>query len=109
MAQGRLDLSDLGEWRPPILPTVGSTGEGVAELWQAVLDHRRHAEKTGLLDERRQRRLRDELRTIVINRLDARARELCGGERYEEVEAGVLDRRIDPWSAADELLRAVGA
>jgi LAO/AO transport system kinase len=103
-----LDLSDLGEWRPPIVPTVGSGGDGVPELWQAVQDHRRHAEKTGLLEERRRRRLRDELRTIIISRLDARARELCGGERYEEVEGGVLDRRVDPWSAADELLQGVG-
>ena len=87
---------------------MGSSGEGVPELWQAVVDHRRHAEKTGLLEERRQRRLRDELRSIIISRLDARARELCGGDRYEEVEAGVLARRIDPWTAADELLQAVG-
>jgi LAO/AO transport system kinase len=103
-----LDLSDLGEWRPPIIPTVGSSGEGVPALWQGVLDHRHHAEKSGLLEERRQRRLRDELRSIIISRLDARARELCGGDRYEEVEAGVLDRRLDPWSAADELLQGVG-
>jgi LAO/AO transport system kinase len=103
-----LDLSDLGEWRPPIIPTVGASGQGVPELWQAVQDHRHHAEKSGLLEERRQRRLRDELRSIIISRLDARARELCGGERYEKVEAGVLDRRLDPWSAADELLQGVG-
>jgi len=102
-----LDLSDLGEWRPPIIPTVGASGEGVPALWQAVQDHRHHAEKTGLLEERRQRRLRDELRSIIISRLDARARELCGGDRYDELEAGVLDRRLDPWSAADELLRGV--
>ena len=104
-----LDLSDLGEWRPPIVVTVGSTGDGVPELWQAVQDHRRYAEKSGLLDERRQRRLRDELRGIIMSRLDLRARELCGGDRYDELEADVLDRRLDPWSAADELLRGVGA
>jgi LAO/AO transport system kinase len=73
-----------------------------------VQDHRRHSEKTGVLEDRRQRRLRDELRSIIITRLDARARELCGGDRYEELEASVIDRRLDPWSAADELLEAVG-
>ena len=104
-----LDLSALGDWRPPIVPTVGETGQGVAELWQAVCDHRTQAEKSGLLDDRRERRLRDELRAIVLSRLDLRARELCGGERYEELEADVLGRRLDPWSAADELLRGVGA
>jgi LAO/AO transport system kinase len=103
-----LDLSELGEWRPPIIPTVGASGEGVPELWQAVQDHRGHIEKTGVLEERRQRRLRDELRSIIITRLDARARELCGGDRYDELEVSVVDRRLDPWSAADELLQAVG-
>ena len=32
-----LDLTDLGDWRPPIVETVASTGEGVDELWD---DHR---------------------------------------------------------------------
>jgi LAO/AO transport system kinase len=104
-----LDLSDLGDWRPPIVPTVGSTGAGVEAFWQAVADHRSYAEKSGLLEERRQRRLREELRNIVLSRLDARARQLCGGERYDRVEADVLERRLDPWSASDELLRGVGA
>ena len=48
-----LDLSDLPHdaWRPPIVPTIGSTGEGVPALWDAVLAHRAHAEP-----ERRARR-----------------------------------------------------
>src|SRR5262249_36614741 len=99
-----LDLSDLGEWRPPIGPTVAARDEGVDALWQAVLDHRAHATKSGLLERRRERRLRDELRTIVVSRLDARARELSQGDEYDRLEADVLGRRLDPWSAADEML-----
>ncbi|HKA04469.1 MAG TPA: methylmalonyl Co-A mutase-associated GTPase MeaB, partial [Acidimicrobiales bacterium] len=57
-----LDLSNLGDWRPPIVPTVASTSEGVDALWQAVLDHRAYAEKSGVLEQRRERRLREELR-----------------------------------------------
>jgi LAO/AO transport system kinase len=104
-----LDLSELGDWRPPIVATVGSTGEGVDALWQAVLDHRTSAEKTGVLEQRRQQRLQEELRGILVSRLDARARQLCTGERYDELVLDVLDRRVDPWTAADEVLRAVGA
>jgi LAO/AO transport system kinase len=104
-----LDLSDLGEWRPPIISTVASTADGVAALWQAVVDHRAFAEKSGLLDERRERRLRDELRRIVISRLDVRARELSAGNEYDRLEREVLGRRLDPWSAADEMLRGIGA
>jgi LAO/AO transport system kinase len=81
----------------------------VAALWQAVLDHRTYADKSGLLEQRRERRLRDELRGIVVSRLDARARQLSTGRHYERLEADVLGRRLDPWSAADEMLRDVGA
>jgi LAO/AO transport system kinase len=105
-----LDLSDLGgDWRPPIVATVGSTGQGVDQFWQAVLNHRQAAGASGVLERRRARRLQEELRSILVTRLDARARELCSGDRYDELVTAVVERRVDPWSAADELLEGVGA
>ena len=106
-----LDLSDLSHdaWRPPIVPTVGSTGQGVSDLWDAVLAHRAHAEASGQLAERRAFRMREELREIVARRLEAKAREICTGERWDELQDEVLGHVTDPWSAADEMLRPVGA
>jgi LAO/AO transport system kinase len=105
-----LDLSALGErWRPPIVPAVATGAEGIDELWAAVEDHRAYLSATGLLAARRERRLRDELRQIVVQRLEARARELCTGASYEELESDVLARRVDPWTASDRLLESVGA
>jgi LAO/AO transport system kinase len=106
-----LDLSDLPHesWRPPIIPTVGSTGQGVTELWEAVLAHRAYAEQSGQLLERRSFRLREELREIVATRLGRRARQICSGERWEELTAAVVERSTDPWTAADEMLAAVDA
>lgn len=106
-----LELSDLDHdaWRPPIVATVGSTGEGVPELWAAIEAHRTAAEQSGELTKRRQFRLREELREIVARRLEQRAREICTGERWDELQQAVLDRSIDPWSAADEMLKGVEA
>lgn len=106
-----LDLSDLpgDAWRPPIVPTVGNTGEGVPALWDAVLAHRSFAESSGQLAERRRFRSSEELREIVANRLRERARQLCTGDRWDEVTAEVIDHRLDPWSAADEMLAPVEA
>jgi len=106
-----LELSDLAHdaWRPPILATVGSTGEGVPALWDAVTGHRAFIGGSGELTRRREHRLREELREIVARRLEHRAREVCTGERWESLQADVLERRIDPWSAADEMLKGVGA
>jgi LAO/AO transport system kinase len=106
-----LDLSDLPHdtWRPPIVPTIGSTGQGVPELWDAVLAHRAYAESSGLLAERRAFRLREELREIVATRLGRRARQVCSGERWDELTDAVVERSTDPWTAADEMLAAVDA
>ena len=106
-----LELSDLAHdaWRPPIIATVGNTGEGVVNLWDAVVEHRAAIEASGELQKRRDFRLREELREIVARRLEQRAREICTGDQWDALQNGVLDRSIDPWSAADEMLKGVGA
>jgi LAO/AO transport system kinase len=106
-----LELTDLApdDWHPVIIPTVGTTGEGVPDLWNAIREHRAFIENNNVLTARREFRLREELREIVARRLELRARELCTGERWEDLQQQVLDRKIDPWSAADEMLQGVGA
>jgi LAO/AO transport system kinase len=106
-----LDLSDLPHdaWRPPILPTVGTTGEGVTALWDAVLLHREYAESSDQLAERRAFRSRVELREIVANRLGERARQICTGERWDQLTEAVATQATDPWTAADEMLAGVVA
>ena len=106
-----LELSDLPHeaWRPPIIATIGNTGEGVPALWDAVREHRQAIETTGELKSRRDFRLREELREIVARRLEQRAREICTGEVWDGLQTQVLDKTLDPWSAADQMLRGVGA
>lgn len=106
-----LDLSDLPHdaYRPPIVATIASTGEGVTELWDAVLAHREHAESSGQLAQRRSFRSREELREIVANRLGERARQICTGERWDHLTEAVVSHTTDPWTAADEMLAGVVA
>ena len=106
-----LDLSDLPHdaWRPPILPVVAVEGKGITELWDTVLAHRAAIEASGELLRRRSFRLREELREVVARRLEQKARELATGDRWDELQQEVLDRKLDPWGAADEMLRGIGA
>jgi LAO/AO transport system kinase len=99
-----LDLSVPRGWRPPVVPTTATTGEGVPDLWDAIRRHREHLIASGELEERRARRVRDELQRIVVERLHERARVAMDGDRLEAVEERVLARELDPWAAADELL-----
>ena len=100
-----LDMNlDPGPWRPPVLRTVATTGAGLAELWEAVAAHRRFLEGSGVLSERRARRLDEELRHIVLHHLATRVAAHLAGPRYERVTADLAARRTDPWSAAEVLL-----
>ena len=106
-----LELSDLPHdaWRPPIVPTIASSGDGVSALWDAVLAHRAYAEESGQLAERRSFRAGEELREIVTNRLRDLARQLCTGDRWDQLTDQVVEQSTDPWTAADEMLAGIDA
>jgi putative protein kinase ArgK-like GTPase of G3E family len=71
--------------------------------------HRDWSVSSGVLAERRRFRLQTELREIVGQRIEERARAVCSGERWDDFIAAVGERRTDPWTAADEMLRSAGA
>lgn len=98
-----LDLTGGGGWRPPVLATTALDGEGVDELWQAILGHRSHLTSTGELEPRRTARVGDELVHILAALLYERA-QASGGPRLEQLAASVASRAIDPWTAAEQLL-----
>jgi LAO/AO transport system kinase len=103
--EGMLDLTRQGDgWRPPVVSTVGTSGEGAADLWTAVAHHRRHLEGTGTLDRRRADRLRNELDLVVHQRIRARADALLDAAERDEIERSVAAGDLDPWSAADRIL-----
>jgi LAO/AO transport system kinase len=99
-----LDLSPPGRWRPPVLETVATTGEGVAELWEAIGVHRKFLRETGLLDEGRRNRLRREFRNVLQARIEKEIDRLGSGRRLAELEEAVAEHRLDPYAAADELV-----
>ena len=104
-----LELSDFSKdaWQPTIVTTVGTTSEGAEGLWRAIEEHRKHATADGSLAKRRDQRLRNELKAIIVRRLEHRAREICTGDRWEEIQTEMLSRSRDPWTSADEMLRGI--
>jgi LAO/AO transport system kinase len=102
--EGMLALGAHRERVPPIVETVATSGEGVETLWEVLGEHRRHLVDSGELERRRAARVDVELREVVAARLLERAAGTCTGERWERVRSEVSARRMDPWSAAEELL-----
>jgi LAO/AO transport system kinase len=95
-----LELGDTGAWRPPIIPTVAESGEGVDELWVAVGAHRRHLVESGELAELRRARLVEEVRAEVVNTVRRRVRRRMDDATWQRTIDLVESREIDPWTAA---------
>jgi LAO/AO transport system kinase len=99
-----LDLSSLGAWRPPIVDTVASSGEGLPALWDEIARHRAHLRQSGILEQRRAERLGHELRRVLMARSAARINELAGGEEFAGAVKALAAGELDPYQAADRLL-----
>ena len=101
-----LELSDA-EWKPDVISTVATKGEGINDLWTAIEKHRVYQEEKGLLQSRRRRRVQRELKEIVAERYRSRL-ETEADELLEELTTEVETRRLDPYEAADKLIASLG-
>jgi LAO/AO transport system kinase len=99
-----LHLAPPSDWQVPVVRTVAPQGQGIDELWDAVGNHRAHLESSGRLQQRREARISDELRAIVAERLQERASALVAGADFDALAAAVVQRTIDPYAAADQIL-----
>jgi len=109
-------MLDLGEttnrdaaddWRPPVLKTVASEGQGIEALVDA-LD--RHMAYSCTLDSgRREReRARRELFEILRGDLLRQLMERVGEARIDAIIDRITAREMDPYAAADNLLSNAG-
>ena len=99
-----LSLRTGSEWRPPVVQTIATEGRGANELWSAIQRHSAWSRESGEFERRRSLRLDQELRRVVNALVAAKVEELSGGDVWQRARSEVAARRIDPWTAANELL-----
>ncbi|HEY2217435.1 MAG TPA: methylmalonyl Co-A mutase-associated GTPase MeaB [Solirubrobacteraceae bacterium] len=111
--RGVLSLANLdrspeevrGQWRVPIIKTEASHGRGVDELVERLDEHRAHILQAGQLAERRARNLRNEVLAIATARMRRKLEEeLAEDAAFQSLIDQVVERRLDPASAAATLL-----
>jgi LAO/AO transport system kinase len=91
-------------WRQPIVRTVASRGEGVVDVVRALDEHRAWLDENGELARRRVKRAVSEVEAIALHRLRSELGHLRGGEELTALAQRVVDRDLDPYSAADTLV-----
>ena len=98
-----------GDWKPPIVMTTATAGEGIADLTAALDAHWSWLDSSGERDRRRRARAREEVAAIAVAALRQRMGGLPGDSRLDELAARVAAGELDPYSAADELVAAASA
>jgi LAO/AO transport system kinase len=103
-----LSLDREREWRPPIVLTEAVRGEGVAELWAKLEEHRQHLVDGGLLEDRRRRNLAGEVFALATSRAKAHLQETVADDaELRRLLDEVQSRELDPLSAVREILDKV--
>ncbi len=120
MAQASLALRELkaalrylrprfSEWTPRALKVSGLSGDGLDELWQAVLDHRAALSETGRLGDVRKEQLRRWMWAMIEERLVATFKaDPAVQAKLEALESQVIAGSTTAPRAAVELLEAFG-
>jgi len=95
-------------WKPAVVKTVASRGEGVDDVLAAIDAHREWLARTGVLAQRRQVRAAGEIEAIALAELRARMGDLRGDARLSALAERVAVGELDPYSAADTLVAGLG-
>ena len=96
-------------WRPPIVKTIASQGEGLDELMTAIREHGVYLAERSEGRQRVRVRAAIELETILRERLLSRLLETIGSAQLDRVLDQVVAHEVDPYSAAEQLCRAGGS
>jgi len=103
-----LALDRDSDWRPPIILTEATRGEGVPELWEKIAAHRAHLEESGQLDERRRNNLAGEVFAVASARAKTHLENAVSDDpELRRLLDEVQRRELDPLTAVREILDKV--
>ena len=102
-----LSISEHGDWLIPIVKVVATRGEGIAELADTIDRHRAFLESSGHLETDRRERARKQLVAAAQAELLRRALRRAGDGGLDDLVQAIAERRLDPHTAAGQLIDSV--
>jgi LAO/AO transport system kinase len=103
-----LSLDRERAWRPPIVLTEATRGEGIEELWDRLGEHRAHLEADGRLEERRRRNLAGEVFAVAASRAKTHLEQSVQEDpELRRLLDEVQGRELDPLTAVREIMEKV--
>ncbi len=99
-----MNTGNQKKWTPPVIKTTAIKDEGIADLVEKIDEHRNYL-KTGILDARQKERVEAELvEAIKLRVAQSIIKELKKDGEFEKFVHMILEREVDPHSAADTIV-----
>ena len=96
-------------WSPPVVTYSALTGNGIAELWARVVEHKDKMTASGELAARRREQQVKWMWTMLEERLTARLRgDAAVRAKLKAAEAAVAAGRLAPTLAVEEIAKLLG-
>ncbi|MBA3488253.1 MAG: methylmalonyl Co-A mutase-associated GTPase MeaB [Longispora sp.] len=107
--RGMIGLGSLGpnQWRPEVIKTIASRGEGIDEVLAGIDRHREWLTNHGELTRRRSKRAEAEIEALALATLRGRFGGVHGEAALPELASKVAAGALDPFTAADSLLASL--
>lgn len=99
-----IELGTAGEWKPPVVKTTATSGEGIAALVEAIDAHGHWLASSGEDVQRRIRRVREQVIALVVG--EVRARFVQRADEVDLLCREVLAGHRDAFSVAEQLAQA---
>jgi LAO/AO transport system kinase len=94
-----------GEWRPPIVKTSATTGQGVDQLWHEIGKYREHSADTRVSRQRARQEYR--LRELLSHRFMQHVEQTLAPGELERIVSGIAAREVDPYTAAANIMSRI--
>lgn len=103
-----LHSGSTSAWQLPLVKTIATTGAGTLELIDAIERHVAYLLQSGQMQIRERARAAKELEEVLRAELLRRALARWGEERYRQAIERLAAHQLDPYTAAEELLKDEG-
>ena len=96
-------------WSPPVVTYSALTGDGIAELWTTILQHREQTGASGEFAARRREQQVKWMWAMLEDRLHARLKsDTAVRGKLPRIEAAVAEGKMSPAVAVDEIATLLG-
>ncbi|ELZ86735.1 transport ATPase, component for LAO/AO transport systems / LAO/AO transport system kinase [Haloferax elongans ATCC BAA-1513] len=97
--------SEPPSWKPQVVETVATQGEGIETLVETLDDHYTYLTDSGELDEKARQRAAEEIRQLLRSDVgELLEQELDAQGGVDDFAASVVEKETDPYAVTEEVL-----